>query len=104
MTPATTDPSYVGWVLDEAVRRGCWACVSTSGDWSVTRPGFSRAGKKGTHAEAATAILEATGWLTTGERHPAGAARACGGGGVDRQPPRVTEWHSTRNACHFGTD
>lgn len=61
MTPATTDPSYVGWTLAEAERRGYWACVSTSGDWSVTRPGFSRTGKKGTPAEAATAILEAMG-------------------------------------------
>lgn len=61
MTPATTDPSYVGRVLDEAVRRGFWACVSSSGDWSVTRPGFSRTGKKGTPASAAAAILEAMG-------------------------------------------
>ena len=59
MTPDTTDPSQVGWVLDEAARRGFWACLSTSGDWSVTRPGFARTGKKGTPAEAATAILEA---------------------------------------------
>ena len=57
--PDLSDPCWIGWVLDEAARRGCWACVSTAGDWAVTRPGFSRAGQKGTPAEAAAAILEA---------------------------------------------
>lgn len=57
--PLLSEPCWTGWILEEAVRRGFWACLSTGGDWSVTRPGFSRTGERGTRAETLVAMLEA---------------------------------------------
>jgi hypothetical protein len=59
--PLLSDRSWVGLVLEEAARRGFWACLPTGGDWSVTRPGFSRTGGPGwSRSEALAAMLEAT--------------------------------------------
>lgn len=58
--PLFSDRSWVGWVLAEVERRGFWACLSTRGDWAVTRHGFSRSGGPGNRPEALVAMLEAT--------------------------------------------
>lgn len=58
--PWLSDPSWVGWTLAEAERRGYWACVSTKGDWAATRPGFSVTGGPGDIPSALVAMLKAT--------------------------------------------